>query len=453
MIIQSAQNTTGINDAMRKAIIDLWEQATSKTPWEAMAKNEKMQLLQEIAEIVSLETTKQYSQGQVLFRYTAPELKAFPLPALTYGYKIPDSNLIRINDKYIEDAAKSVRVAVHESTHHAQDMIKQNSLFIAKSSPEAQLMFYCMRSPTTYDCFGIKSDTQLYIQSATSVVNSKINEDIRNSFYLVQFVERQANEQSVAVCADLNIKTDPRIADIENALDILKNMYECTHLSDAEMCKLIDEAQLCVATQSKPSSPRVASMAYDIALLMADQSPNRDDKLIENYLSLDTKCEILTNNGIVNAQLFSLDDVGIFTIDDISALSQSMRNQNPHIMVGAICQYGADAAKLVDTKSFDQWYFSEDNRFSQSILSKVSEVLGPQYATVERSINIDGTILGPDDFAFNLLEEQPTYEEELNLDALDDKDDHQQQVDDLLSFIFGSEDHEEEPQDPGGDKR
>jgi hypothetical protein len=253
-------------------------------------------------------------------------------------------------------------------------------------------------------------------------------------------VEREAYKTEIEVAKHLNLDATKIKSQMEYALTTIRDTYGCRQMSDEEIFKLVDSAQVNVAQGRTPKNSIEASMTYDYAELICEQSPLSRMKIVNPIRSVEAKSLCLKQHGFDHAHTIA-DSAAIgYTPQMIKDLPQVVRDQNPDLMTIGICKYGQEVAQCINKESYDRWYFSEENQFKPKFLDDVSKVLGPEYSAQNRNNVINQQQNTPEILMDSTGFEMNTFEIDRFLDKLmhDSELDGEEVVE--VSDIFSGQD-------------
>lgn len=304
-------------------------------------------------------------------------------------------------DKYY-----SVLITVHEGVHAGQDRVAQ-SVTGRMPSPEHDLLcnthHFCEKSS-----FGYTTYCNAYISHEAAPGVKLENDLLRLNIHNAQFVEREAMMEAVDVCEHLGIDVGIIRQSLEQAAQWLRSQYSMVDKSDAEVFRMLDSAQIKLIHDDIPKSAVEASMVYDLNTFQREQIAHINNNFDQQQFAKrmwdpDEKAYVLHTHGFKYAQVIPAYEIANYSIRDISRLSQIARDESPMFMSAAVCQYGEMAIRLLDKESYDGWYFSPENKLPQEEMTRIAEIMGPEY-------NLGGMEIGGTD--------QLSLDKEVDLDSL-----------------------------------
>ena len=276
----------------------------------------------------------------------------------------------------------AVLTTIHEGVHYGQARVV--SMFMEKQDVE----HWCMNSAHNDEkrsIFDIDTQKGTYIRSKGAHVGFN---ELRACHYKLQFVERQAREITIEIGKSLNLDVSSKEEEFKMASDLLKARYGCHNMRNEDFFRLLDRAQMNVDRQLPPLNGIEANMMYDIVSLMHEQeyyiAKNEDERnqyIVQSshLFEWDNKSQALTDAGYMYCNVVPFSAAKDISLEEIASMSQTTRDQSPLFMVYAIHEFGEDVVPYINKDSFDAWYFSHNQYFSEDMIWEVSDALGDKY--------------------------------------------------------------------------
>lgn len=286
-------------------------------------------------------------------------------------------NQIKENPRLILNSEKAFLTAVHEGIHCGQAQMRKT---LGPEHNDRMALIHAASNEKARNTFDIPTISSTYI-APNSFISKSADKDLRDSWYRLQLNEREAFNAEIKAGEKVGINVDLYKENMNSSIQHLKEHYAIS--GDAEqVLSLVDKAQLNVAKGQKPTNATEASMTYDAAALMAEQTPSFLSRfpMAHNYMDPNVKAKKLASEGYEFTHVLSIDAISEYDLKSISNLSQTTIDQSPAFTSAAIATYGDEMKQFVNFDSFNKWYFSEQNGLSEAAIDKIAEVLGPEYS-------------------------------------------------------------------------
>jgi hypothetical protein len=302
------------------------------------------------------------------------------------GYNI-DLNCMKLFSRN-----QAMVVAAHEATHHAQYL-----MVVAERDkiPKDQMLLRdAMLASKTWAhtvMFGIENKSVGYVDPNQTTLEPY--QQLRESFYYLCAVEREARFAEIAVSKALNIEQTNAEKDLQHSLNVLKKRYNCSEFSDQQMYDLVDNAMINVMAGRVPQNAREASITYDYAVVLYGQKSTKQYLQSIQMLTDKEKAFAMSEAGFENAHVMSKQKIAMLSLSHILSMSKIELEQNPMVIAHGICKYGVEkmmqsecirqqiAPHTIGETSFDRWYFSEDNQLSTQELDFIGAVVDQAYSS------------------------------------------------------------------------
>lgn len=384
---QNPQNYNVLEDIKSDKLGALWV-GLSRTPM-------VQELMRKTADFVAKGFIEKYS-SEPIYDYKTPEIS---IEQISKGMRGTYNNgTIYINQTETAPYRdNSFFTIAHESTHYGQH-------YLIEKTPVGQdekidLMRHIMLGHNPTSTFGIETSGLLYVHAPKNDLVNFGNPELRDAFYRLCIVERMATREEMKMMSFFNADMKAINNRINRAFDTIRSHYNIPKTTDKGVCQLVDDAFLNIAQNRTPRTALEASITYDIAAMLHVQSNKvRAQNLMHGINHKDIceeifdpihKAEILESHGFEYSMTIPLEDIADYFIEDIQEMSQEARNQNPHLMLVSIVDFGDPAKELLDKEPFDRWYFSKQNMFGDKFLDKFAKQMGEEYEPSRKAAMIE----------------------------------------------------------------
>lgn len=191
-----------------------------------------------------------------------------------YAGRYTDNNEVILSHTSVLNQSKAIQLIAHEATHHAQ------ALFIDQDKDQVNSQYiqrYDALQANALDhdstVFGIDTNGPAYLKGGGSKLN--VYKNLQEAFYTLCPLEREAREAEIEIARQFGFN-DKTQRDIDNATQLLKEKYMCQDFTDEQVFAMLDQAIINIATGSRPSNAREASITYDYAALLYGQSGTKE---------------------------------------------------------------------------------------------------------------------------------------------------------------------------------
>ena len=322
----------------------------------------------------------------------------------------------------------------HEFTHKLEHALVNHIAEYDKNSLEYKYLHLLEQqvnaSKQKIKCFGIETHERLYFQPHM-YVSYKQNKLVE-PMYQLQISERNAREvqekalEYLEKTFDLNLEKY-KTTELNDAVEEINKIYGSDWTND-ELYQIIDNALMCVATDTAPSqyADMTATLAYEMVTMLYGDVAMRGEmnEKIEIYSNLIRQDEMslrlrdgyenayeIYNSGFRNADGIVLNELDEGHIEywqslstrTLETMSKKEQISNPRYVATVIAIEGAEAAKpyLKDFDSVKHWMFDNFENLSENMIMEIGNAL--EIDVVEeylRYTKIDYVMSNPENIHF-----------------------------------------------------